>query len=427
MASSPSNCATASPSSEVETGQKRTGRLPSDRVGDALALRRDVEAAFDAYCGDGSFCGWRFGIYSASAFEQKRGKSPDLDVLAENLIILQVALKHFPNGKVLNDDLKPAVDWSLDKNAAANPARVDVSILGRFLTNMIHKMVSHVKDLVKYEDRYKYRLNRASADTRWKVRSLMNLVKFEGLAAQEAITPPHRIRRRFLSPTRSLSKSHSAESIEPSATESGPSVQIPKPVPSCFLTPEIPTSLSEPGPVATQLRKLPACFLIPISKQELTTEAIVETPKIRALPACFGTSKSRSKRVRSDAADAGEDVHETDLDAEALACKPVSAKKGARKQIVQENKKAKKDQKQAEELKCSLGKIVITHCNCRASSYICTRAVGQKPRHVVSITEKQTVNYVDVIKATAEAMAKNDFTKQEAVTFARDLASIQDS
>ena len=81
----------------------RRGRSPAARATDPLELKECVLGAARSYCSNPDFHGWRFGLYATKEFEHKRGKAPCLDTLAENSEIIIALLKHYNNGKILNE------------------------------------------------------------------------------------------------------------------------------------------------------------------------------------------------------------------------------------------------------------------------------------------------------------------------------------
>jgi len=102
-----------------------------------------------------------------------------------------------------------------------------------------------------------------------------------------------------------------------------------------------------------------------------------------------------------------------------VGCAPVSAVKGHRKAMALASRPAKCLRTVKDKMCCDLGDIKVTHAKCRDASYICTKASGDKPKHVVCLTGRDSSDYENIINETAAKMAAENLTKDDAYKYAK--------
>ncbi len=331
----------------------RRGRSPAARATDPLELKECVLGAARSYCSNPDFHGWRFGLYATKEFEQKRGKAPCLDTLAENSEIIIALLKHYSNGKILNEQLQPIFEECVEV-PNANPKGTDPKTLAKFLVTMFHRMVAHVKDLVQYEDRFSYRMGRSCIGVKNKVLKMMSYVQLDSMR----FTTPNRKPPKVWSPSSALSLSRQSSAM--SLASESPQV----------LHEDHESGLSGDELTVTEESdfSIPACFASssampePMVAKDDVCVAETSVADYGVIPSCFLDGYSSAVKQPKDTELVVPSMF-CDAPKQDVRCKPVPAAKGGQKTLAKSKKalRAKKDPRGNASSRCSLGRIIVTH------------------------------------------------------------------
>ena len=403
--------------------QRKGGRSPSERCSDALQMASDLEEALVAHCNNQSFVGWHFGMYSGT-FDTNRGKAPNLEIISANFALLSVLLRHYASGKILNDEVQRAFSSGTTTVAAANPNATDVVVLSKFLTAMHHRMCSHIKDLVKFESRFRFRIDRAPPFVKTRVAKLMAMIDLDCKNDQRAAEsqPVARQNSSAIECSHTTVASTTESAITMDTAQADPAIDLqPIDLTPIFMKyrsaplefrPENDQDASEETP--PRHLTIPACFLEQGENDVESDAGIIGN--LKAIPQILSTG---SKRKHGD--NETEAIDDDDLLEAARSVKPVPAARGAQKAKAIAAKEKRATRIKLETMVCSLGEIRIT---CRHSgkpeANICTKEPGQsKWKCVVTCTESRASNYMEIIESAAKEMATNDWTKEQTVQFVK--------
>ena len=102
---------------------------------------------------------WEFGEYSKTNSDLTPSKAPRIPDILKNTNLWLLFIKHFPKMKPKDTDIQAVIEGVMNRVKGVNTSKYDDSIFVWWYRKVCHLQITHIRDLIKYPDRYEYRIN----------------------------------------------------------------------------------------------------------------------------------------------------------------------------------------------------------------------------------------------------------------------------
>ena len=120
---------------------------------------------------------WEFGEYSKTNSYLTPSKAPRISDILNNTNLWLLFIKHFPKMKPKDTDIQAVIEGVMKRVKAVNTSKYDDSIFVWWYRKVCHLQITHIRDLIKYPDRYEYRINQLGDEDAAKFENIRSMAK----------------------------------------------------------------------------------------------------------------------------------------------------------------------------------------------------------------------------------------------------------